>query len=324
MKKAYLILAHQHPIHLARTINALDDEESYFFIHVDARVNIEPFNFISNRDNVYFAKERVQCFWGDFSIVEATINLIKAAHEIGEIEYFILLSGQCYPLASNSEINAFLDRNRGTDFQNMLPIEKCWSNIEVKKRLEMYRFNLGPNKYDSIHIPSLLSNDIQEPSFFENIVKLINSNDITAYEKITALRIIATPREKLNMEIMGGSQWFAYTASTIHKFINFFNSHPNFLNYFKYVHVPDEIIFPTLLAHIKSNDDSIKIDKSLIYVNWTKQDVELPAILDINDFESVFEASKFYLFARKFNPELSFELLDKIDKIRPSVLVSGR
>jgi hypothetical protein len=323
LKKAYLILSHQHPIHLGRIINALDDGESYFLVHVDARVDIEPFKFISNRGNVFFAKERVKCFWGDFSIVEATINLIKAALEIEGIQYFILLSGQCYPLASNSEINTFLYRRKGTDFQNVSLIEKTWSNIEVKKRLEMYRFNLGPNKYDSLHIPSLLSKDIEDYSSLEKIVKLINSN-ITIDEKIIALRLIASPREKLNMEVMGGSQWFAYTASTIHKFINFFNSHPNFLEYFKYVHVPDEIIFPTLLAHIKSNDDSITIDRSLTYVNWAKQGVELPAILDINDFESVVKASKFYLFARKFNPELSFELLDKIDQMRTSVLISER
>ena len=43
MQKNYLILAHRNPEQLCRMIKALDDGNSKFFIHLDAKTPIEPF-----------------------------------------------------------------------------------------------------------------------------------------------------------------------------------------------------------------------------------------------------------------------------------------
>ena len=43
MQKNYLILAHRNPEQLCQMIKALDDGNSKFFIHLDAKTSIEPF-----------------------------------------------------------------------------------------------------------------------------------------------------------------------------------------------------------------------------------------------------------------------------------------
>lgn len=41
-KLAYLIVAHHQPPKTARLVRALDDADSHFFIHIDAKVDITP------------------------------------------------------------------------------------------------------------------------------------------------------------------------------------------------------------------------------------------------------------------------------------------
>ena len=67
MKIAYLILAHKNPRHLQRLINALQYDNTAFFIHVDAKVNnLDEFKLFKSFDNVYFIKRRVDVQWGAF------------------------------------------------------------------------------------------------------------------------------------------------------------------------------------------------------------------------------------------------------------------
>lgn len=41
MRKHYLLLAHDQPDHVVRLIDRLDDGDSTFWLHLDARVDIE-------------------------------------------------------------------------------------------------------------------------------------------------------------------------------------------------------------------------------------------------------------------------------------------
>lgn len=53
MNIAYLILAHHQPAHLRRLLAALDTDNAYFFVHVDAKVDSAPFT-IGARNDVFF------------------------------------------------------------------------------------------------------------------------------------------------------------------------------------------------------------------------------------------------------------------------------
>ena len=83
MQKAYIILAHKCPSQLFRLYKALNDEFSSFFFHIDKKVDITKFQGLIPDPNVKWV-DRVEANWGEFSLVEAVLNLLNAVKDSGE------------------------------------------------------------------------------------------------------------------------------------------------------------------------------------------------------------------------------------------------
>ena len=102
---AYLIVAHHQPEHLARLIQALDDQHSYFFVHIDGKVGLAPFQAaVPVRDNIIFVANRVVVEWGKLSVIEAILSAVRAALASGPFTYYTVLSGSDYPIKHRREI----------------------------------------------------------------------------------------------------------------------------------------------------------------------------------------------------------------------------
>jgi hypothetical protein len=97
MKIAYLILAYNNFKHLQRLIDALTTENATFYIHIDKRVKAPEL-----KGKIKYAK-RINSYWSTFNCVTPTIEMMKEACKDGN-DYFVLLSGQDYPIVSNEEI----------------------------------------------------------------------------------------------------------------------------------------------------------------------------------------------------------------------------
>ena len=89
-------------------------KEVSFFVHVDSRVDQAPFvNSLVDEDiPVTFIEKREDSRWGSFGITQATFNLIE--HVLSQPirhRYFVLLSGNCFPIKQNHEIIDFFKDN---------------------------------------------------------------------------------------------------------------------------------------------------------------------------------------------------------------------
>ncbi len=94
----YLILAHADPKHFERLVNAIN-YQAKFFVHLDAKTDIENFQALSLPDGLTFIEDRVRVSWGGISMIDATLKLIEAALNCGEsFTHLILLSGADYPI----------------------------------------------------------------------------------------------------------------------------------------------------------------------------------------------------------------------------------
>jgi Core-2/I-Branching enzyme len=115
---AFLIMAHHQPNHLARLIRALDQDGSYFFIHIDVKISMKPFNsLIPERQNITFVMSRAQVEWAKFSVVAGILNLLETAIAAGPaVKYYTLLSGSDYPIKQKTVIRNYLEN---TDAQHM-------------------------------------------------------------------------------------------------------------------------------------------------------------------------------------------------------------
>lgn len=117
MRHAYLIMAHSQPELLKKILRVLDHEENDFFIHLDIKSPLQPSDFVSciTKGRLYFT-DRISITWGHFNMTKAEYLLLEKALEVGEHDYYHLITGQDFPLKPVEEINAFFAENRGKEF----------------------------------------------------------------------------------------------------------------------------------------------------------------------------------------------------------------
>lgn len=127
----YGILMHGDVGGTLRLIEALDDGDVYdskniFVVHVDGKEEndksyIQLMEYAKNRTNVHIVsnENRVSVNWGGYSMVNATIQILRYSFGIHDHERshsalffhkFILLSATHYPIKSNSEIREKLSQ----------------------------------------------------------------------------------------------------------------------------------------------------------------------------------------------------------------------
>ena len=109
MNIAYLLSPYRDVSHVKRLIEALH-EDAEFFIHVDKKSKLSDFTDVIHGDNIHFLENRVEVGWGTMSQVEYQMRLLQAAIDFPKhFDRLFSLSGQDYPVWSNSQITAFLE-----------------------------------------------------------------------------------------------------------------------------------------------------------------------------------------------------------------------
>lgn len=277
IKIAHIILVHQLPEQLNCLINALNHPQVHFFIHIDKKTNDTAFKSLLQKNaNVSFVKERKNVIWGGFSLIEAVLEAMKEIVYAGGYTHINLISGADYPVSSPDKFVAFIAQNNKKEFFEFYPVETEWQ--EAIPRYTKYHFTdmnfLG--KY-----------------YIQNIINAI------------------MPKRKMpdNMTAVGRLVWFTITLELTTYFIEFLEKRKDIMNFFKLTWGTDEIIFPTLAFNSKFKDRMV--NRSLRYVDFLPGKAH-PKILDIHDYDIIFDRE--YFFARKFDPEISKELMDKIDR----------
>ena len=137
---AYLILVHRYPGQFKRLFRAIYHPANYYLVHVDKRSGVglqtEIQDFLSSFANASLLKSQ-SILWGGYSMVDAELRGIEELLKISpKWEFFINLSGQDFPLKSQTHIQDFLSRNIGKDFIKMANQRKI--RPETLSRIENY------------------------------------------------------------------------------------------------------------------------------------------------------------------------------------------
>ncbi|WP_158903624.1 beta-1,6-N-acetylglucosaminyltransferase [Burkholderia sp. L27(2015)] len=296
MKIAYLILAHNNPTHFHRLIQRLSSEDVYFYVHIDAKADLSLFRGIAH-PRLRFCEERKDCAWGDISLVDATLALVKMALEDETpCDYFVLLSGACYSLQPTGYIDAFLTARKGQEFIEVFAMP----NAEYGKPMQrLTHFWIRKSK------PLL--------GLKWRLQRLMN--------KV----IVARDYKKgLNgAQPMVGSQWWALSREALTFITLFLRNNPRFYQFCKNIDCPDEFVFQTILWNSPFKE---KISHSLTYTHWLPGKVgpenidasyfpvfRQPVICDSQQNNCPNEKHE-VLFTRKFT-HAAGDLLDKMDEI---------
>lgn len=275
MRIAHLILAHKNPPQLERLIVALKHPAFYFYIHIDKKINIQLFEYLSKYDNVFFIKNRTKIFWAAYGTIQATINGLKEISEF-QYNYINVISAQDFPLKSTAYIYNFFLNNSQKQFITCKSVEHEWKEAKVRiKKYHLINWKI-PGKY--------------------------------VLEKLTNT-ILPERKFPLNYTIVGRSNWFTITSDAAQYLLDFLKEHPEIVRFFKYSWGADELIFSTILynSHFKN-----LIEDNLVYVDWSEEKAH-PKILKAEDFNSLIASDK--LFARKFDMDTDSAILEMLEKV---------
>jgi hypothetical protein len=294
MPIAYLVLAHSDPQHLKRLIARLLDGDSSVFVHVDKKSDLSKFSHLQN-DKVSLIQKRVPVYWGDFSQVEAILNLLDAALSSKfAINRLVLLSGADYPIKPLQEISSFFSSHGSLEFLNAVQMPAPAAGKPIDR----------------------LNNVVVRPAHPKALQFL----------KRAGRKIGLLPRKRDHKEYLkglipfGGSTWWAITREAGEYILSFVKAQPDIVKFFEEVEYPDESFFQTILMNSKFKKN---VARNLTYTDWraggsspsTINESHLPMFLSGISFpkDDTYGDGP-ALFARKFKDGQD-ELLDYIDAV---------
>lgn len=296
MTAAFLILAHRQPAQLRRLIARLAHPAAAVLVHLDAKADRAAFEGVldSNARAAFLPdRQRVAINWCGFSMVRATLALLRAAYAAGA-ERFVLLSGADYPARPLPDILAQLAIDREL--------------IAVDRRCDP----AGDGWFDRCAYRR----------FFGDVPLLNPRAGAAPWARIGERLAGRLPRRHYELPVYYGSAWWSLTRAAVGEVLAFADGRPALVDWFKLARSPDEMVFQTILKQ-SSRAASIAGDATFAgvlppprvlthFADFEGSSSGSPATLTGADLDRII-ASK-ALFARKFDPLVSAELLDELDR----------
>ena len=269
---AYILLCHKEPEAIVAQANRLTAAGDYISIHFDARADSQSFvaikDDLSENPNVAFARKRIKCGWGAWSLVQATLYAIEAAVDaFPKATHFYMISGDCMPTKSADYIHDFLDAQDADFIESFDYFRSDWIKTGMREERLIYRhyFNERTQKW----------------WFYKS------------YELQKQLGLKRKLPSDLRMRI--GSQWWCLRRTTIEAILEFLTKRRDVLRFFKTTWIPDETFFQTLVAHlIPSKEIQTRTLTFLVF-----SDYGMPATFYNDHYE--FLVGQDSLFARKIS-----------------------
>lgn len=279
MKMATLITTYKQPYLLERILKAMQYEGFDFYIHVDKKVDIKQFEYLSQFPNVYFIKNRIDVKWAGYTMIRALVSGIEEILSSGiRYDFINHMSGQCYPIKPAEFLYHHLQRHIGTNFLSCQPQSSTWLK-EAAYRYEKY------------HFPD---------------------SDIRGSDRVASIISFILPKRKLPFDYtLYGSQFGAYwtiTGEAAKYIVDYMSEHPEIEKFFSKTWGPDEFLFNTILMNSPHKENVI--NNNFRYIDWSKGGSR-PKVLTVQDYPSL--AASDCLIARKFDVEVDSAILDKID-----------
>ncbi len=256
-------------MHLSRLIDALDDGNSSFYIHIDAKT-VEEYN--NPKENVFIIPQQFDINWGGYNMIEATLALMEYArtHNMSS-DYFILISGVDYPVRSREFLYDQL--RQGKEFIDIAPMPAPYKPME---RFEYYYF-----EYDRRNMSHL------NPKFLIEVF-------------LKKFKI----KRKIPFKLYVGTQWFALTGKCVKYILDTVKQDKTYENFFKHALVPDEAFFQTIIGNSPFQNNTAA---SLTYTDWEVpvppamiEDRHVEFLKDHVEFDDEY-GHRLPYFARKFD-----------------------
>ena len=275
-KIAFILLCHKDPDAIVRQAKQLTAVGDYISIHFDARAPKDAFEKIksglADNPNVTFAKKRIKCGWGEWSLVEATLYAVEAAVDaFPRASHFYMVSGDCMAIKSADYAHRFLDNDDIDYIESFDYFESDWIKTGFREERLIYRH-----------------------WFNERTQKTLFYWSFWTQRRLNITRDI--PKD---IQIMIGSQWWCLRRRTIEAILEFCKKRRDVIRFFRTTWIPDETFFQTLVRHLVPSKEINT--RTLTFLMFT--DYGMPVTFYNDHYDLLL--SQDALFARKISPEAS-------------------
>ncbi len=289
MRIAYLITAYNNFNHLNRLIHSLNNIDVKFYIHIDKK-SIIPKKGLIQKQNINYINS-INVWWGGWSHQQAINDLIYNSM-LDKNDYYILITGSDYPIKKHSLLVEKLKQSL-----EYINIVKGFQSHKPDNRIKYYYLD-GFDRRKKKSIRSRFGFKL------ENILRKIK------YEKVFSFG-----------DIYFGTTYWALSHGCISYVINFINSNPDYIKFYKSTLIPEESFIHSIIGPSNFNE---KIEHNLTYQDWNLS--PHPEIIKMEHY-LMFKQKKIFkdsygefepFFARKFEDSsgkltklIDLELLNK-------------
>ncbi len=273
-KIAYILLCHKDPEAVIQQAERMTSAGDCIAIHFDARAGGGNYARVraalKENPNVAFARKRVRCGWGEWSLVAATLNALRTAEAaFPRATHFYMLSGDCMPIKSAEYAHAFLQNDDADYIESFDFFASDWIKTGMKEDRLIYRHFLNERKHKTLFYWTL------------NVQR----------------RLGLSRRIPPDLRMMIGSQWWCLRRRTIEAVLEFCRTRPDVLRFFRTTWIPDETFFQTLVRHLVPGSEIRS--RTLTFLIFS--DYGMPVTFHNDHYDMLL--SQDFLFARKISSE---------------------
>jgi core-2/I-Branching enzyme len=306
MKLACIVLAHHRPKQLATLLAALRHPSVEVYLHVDRRASLIPFTRAFEEAGIgdVALLPRYRSRWASLGIIDATLAGLSAG-VAGGCDYFVLLSGQDFPLKPVEEIVTFFEDAGSTSYMSYFPVAdspvgppgESWHG---RHRTEFYTYTVRGRR--ELCIP-----------WGEKTSQLSLKGRVL--NELLRVRSAVEPprRHPAYAQPFLGAQWWNLSRVAAEYILRFVTEHPDFRRYHRHTMSPDDMFFQTILVGTEFASDHQVVNAGLRFLDWNTPNGR-PATLTIDHLPDLLASDK--LFARKFDatvdPRVIEVLADRI------------
>lgn len=269
MKVSFILLAHEKPEQLKALLGALLSAGSNVYIHHDATASgdlsaaMTDWGYDELPGKAYFAK-RVKVAWGEWSIVQATLNCIASIqqHDINS-NYFMLISGSCMPVKPVHLLEKYLGES-GKDHIEAVNAEKhSWVTAGLQKQ-RWSKFHFFNWRYQTW--------------LFDFSLKI--------QRKLKIKRALP-----LKHTAHMGSQWWCLRRETLDKVWALYQRKPVLQHFYRRTWVPDELFFQTMVANLVPEEElSSELITRYAFNSWG-----IPRVYYNDDYPELLGENRFFV-----------------------------
>ena len=282
--QAFLITAFKNQDQLVKLIQSLN-ENALVFVHIDKKskeLSMEQLTSLQLKNTLFISKYNIP--WGGYAHLLAILTLLKLALADERVTFLHTISGQDIRICPWQQIEERFS-NCDNIYMTCTPAE----DLPPKTKLRFQR-HIVTSRYIPI----------------KGFVKKINKT----YDKLQKKFHVKYSTIKPFDAIYKGMIWCSMPREAAEYPMNFIRKIPVFLRTLRHVSLPEEFFFQSIF--MQSQYRKNVVPNNLRYTDWVKRYGSRPAFLDGTDFDKVIASD--CIFARKIDPVISKELVEKIDE----------